>query len=180
VNVDGSGATAITNDGADSTPAWSPDGKHLVIVKACCAASGPQWKGASTLFIVGANGNNERRLLKPPKSGCNDADPSWSPDGKWIAFDRCLDLTPNAPPVEGGHPQRSDVWLVRSSGRDLRRLVMNGSQPSWSPDGDWIVFSRVGAVGGKSTFSSLYKIRVSGASLTRLTRDPRGDQTPDW
>jgi Tol biopolymer transport system component len=150
------------------------------MVKQCCSATGPQWQGPSTLFIVGATGNGERRLLNPPVGGCNDADPSWSPDGQWIAFDRCVDLTSNAPPREGGHPQRTDIWLVRPNGRDLRRLVKNGSQPSWSPDGQWIVFSQFETANGKITFSSLYKIRPNRASLTRLTRDPRGDQAPNW
>jgi TolB protein len=177
VDVNGSGSTAITNDDADSTPSWAPDGKHLLFTKVCCSASGPQRKQQSTIFIINANGNDERRFLKLPSGSCGDQNPSWSPDGKRVVFGRCIDLTPQAPPREGGHPERTDLWVVGANGRALRRLAKNGSQPSWSPDGHWIVFSAL-ASGAKT--ASLFKIHPNGSGRVRLTRDPRGDQAPDW
>jgi Tol biopolymer transport system component len=177
VNVNGSGATAITNDNADSTPAWAPNGKHLLLTKQCCSASGPQWKQPSTLFIVNANGNNEHRFLKLPLSSCGDQNPAWSPDAQWVAFDRCVYTGPSV--GEGERPQRLDIWMVQTNGLRLHRVLANGGEPSWSPDGHWIVFSRT-ALNGKATFASLYKMRPSGTGVVRLTRDPRGDQAPDW
>ena len=177
VNVDGSGATAITNDQADGTPAWAPDGKHFLFTKQCCSASGPQWKQPSTLFIVSANGNNEHRFLKLPAYGCGDQNPSWSPNGTSVAFARCIYVGP-PPAGEGERPQRLDIWIVQASGQGLHRILKNGGEPSWSPDGQWIVFSRTAAKG--DTFSSLYKMHPNGTGVVRLTRDPRGDQAPDW
>jgi Tol biopolymer transport system component len=178
INIDGSGSTAITNDRVDSFPAWAPDGRHLLLTKACCTASGPQWKGPSTIYEVNANGTGEHRLLKPPANGCNDDDPSWSPDSSWIVFDRCVNVGP-PPAGDGPTHQRTDLWLVRANRTGLHLLLRGGGSPSWSPDDQWIVF--VGsAAAGKGGFDSLYKVHPTGHDTVRLTRDPRGDASPDW
>ncbi len=68
--------------------------------------------------------------------------PSWSPDGKRVAFVR-----------------HGDVWTVRADGRQLRRVAHRGGlEPAWSPDGRRIAFVR--QTGADATTSSLYSVRV--------------------
>ena len=84
--------------------------------------------------------------------------PTWSPDGKWISF------TSLASGAQG-------IYLVDSSGANLHLLIGGeGLGTTWSPDGNWLAFSRVG---------SIYKIKVNGDSLTRLTTSA-GDIRPAW
>jgi TolB protein len=78
--------------------------------------------------------------------------PSWSPNGRKVAFVR-----------------RNDIYLVRRSGRGLRRLTHRGGYaPAWSPDGRWIAFIRGG---------DLYIVRTDGRRLRRLVDEVGPDET---
>src|SRR6185503_11278425 len=70
----------------------------------------------------------------------DDASPSWSPDGKSIAFVR----TPTRDPAQ---VENSDVYVIEARpGASPRRLTdFPGSDEgrlAWSPDGNWIAFTR--------------------------------------
>ena len=83
---------------------------------------------------------------------------AWSPDGKTIAFH-------NATPATLG------LYLVDTSGANLRLLYPGDAiGVTWSPDNQWLAFSLLG---------NLYKIRINGDSLTRLTIEP-GSFRPAW
>jgi Tol biopolymer transport system component len=74
-------------------PSWSPRGTRLAFFRAR-----EDGRGAS-IYLVRRDGSGLRRLT----SGYA---PTWSPDGKWIAF------------IRGG-----DLFVIRTNGRDRRRLV---------------------------------------------------------
>jgi dipeptidyl aminopeptidase/acylaminoacyl peptidase len=82
--------------------------------------------------------------------------PSFSPDGKRIAF--VSDLS--------GVPQ---VWVIPTSG-GFPQLVTNLDDPvrgaSWSPDGQWIAFA-VAPGGGMN--QQIYVVRPDGTGMRRLT-----------
>jgi len=70
----------------------------------------------------------------------DDDSPSWSPDGKWIAFVR-------APLPQPDNPGNDDVYLIEARvGGSPRRVSdfagPDGGRPAWSPDGKWIAFFR--------------------------------------
>lgn len=69
---------------SDSNPAWSPDGRHLVLARAMPAPAGAGDPG-SDLFIKSADGRRERRLTRDPKG-------AWLP--RWLAI--------SASPAQGG------------------------------------------------------------------------------
>jgi Tol biopolymer transport system component len=75
------------------SPSWSPHGTKLAFVR--------QSSRGQDVYLVGRDGRGLRRLTY--RGGYS---PAWSPDGKWIAFIR-----------EG------DIYVVRTNGRRLRRLV---------------------------------------------------------
>jgi Tol biopolymer transport system component len=82
-----------------------------------------------------------RRLTPAPLSA---RQPDWSPDGRRIVFStHCRGLD--------GNPENEEIWTVNAKGDALLRLTKNGDDyfsgphdfhPSWSPQGDAIVFER--------------------------------------
>jgi hypothetical protein len=84
--------------------------------------------------------------------------PEWSPDGRWIVFERGRDL-----------------WVVRRDGSGARRIVdFRGEDPAgvsthrsiaWSPDGRFIVFTRTIALDFYEATEALYRVRPDGSGL---------------
>ena len=88
----------------------------------------PQAKIAFTCFrdgnfeicVMDGDGGNEVRLTDDP---AKDHEPSWSPDGTRIAFNR-----------------DHHICIMDSDGRNLTELT-GGEDPAWSPDGTKIAFT---------------------------------------
>jgi Tol biopolymer transport system component len=92
--------------------------------------------------------------------------PTWSPDGKWIAF---VSDHEGSIGIYRLSPENPSVWL---------RLVNSNStdqQPAWSPDGQWIAFTS-----RRDGNWEIYKIRADGTGLQRLTNFDRWDGYPTW
>jgi TolB protein len=110
----------------------------------------------TNIFSVDKNGGNRRELTG---GCCNDLEPSWSPDGKKIAFDRY-----------------GDIFVMRDDGTHLKRVAKGRgrfgyTQPAWSPDGRWIAF--------EENASAIGLVRPNGGGMR--TVDYEGDaQSPAW
>jgi hypothetical protein len=84
------------------------------------SAAGGQ--GSGGLYVLNADGSGKQRL-----ANAGHSTPSWSPDGRKIAF---------------GSRSRK-VRVVNADGRGQQRLT-TGNHPAWSPDGRRIAFTRGG------------------------------------
>ena len=112
------------------SPAWSPDGKRLAFVSfadgnapSCPAGSCPP---SGELYVIRADGSSLTRLTR---SRADDEHPTWSPDGRRIAFASGFSVR------RQGH---APGLLVISSdgGRAVRIGRFAGVvDPSWSPAG---------------------------------------------
>ncbi len=132
-------------------PAFAPGGDRI----AFRGYYGPG-DGAYALYVAGANGCSVHRLTRNIAGN-----PSWSPDGKWIAFDR------------SGF---GEIWKVHSDGRGLTRITSGAgaASPAWSPDGKTIAFTRV--ANGHGQF---WLMRADGSGTRRLHTDVfAADQQP--
>ena len=79
VSPDGRRVTPITTGGLDETwmePRWSPDGKHIAVIR---------WTrgGTSELVVIDTAGRIEDTLVR---ERALNATPSWSPDGRYVYF----------------------------------------------------------------------------------------------
>jgi Tol biopolymer transport system component len=116
--------------GLEESPAFSPAGDEL--------AYAADSEGVRKIFLRGLSGDGETRLTSGP---FDDIQPSWSPDGKTIAFVRARQAHRKLEPtVLFGDFVEGDVWTVdRSTGRETR-LVEDAYNPAFSPDGSRIAF----------------------------------------
>ena len=115
--------------------------------------------GNREIYVMDANGTNPRRLTNSPLV---DWDPSWSPDGKHIAF------TANGRPGDwGSRGGDLEIYVMDANGTNPRKLTENHRQdtaPAWSPDGKRIAYT--------STIDrnqEIYVIDADGGNQLKLT-----------
>ena len=103
-------------------PQWSPDSTELAV------AVGPFGNG--DIVVVKADGSGQRVLTTDQA-----ANPTWSPDGRRIAFHRIVDVSERWQ----DRPCTMRVWVINADGTGERRLdpLVDGCvlAPVWSPDG---------------------------------------------
>jgi len=133
--------------------------------------------GNFEIYVMDADGKNQRRITN---NRHQDRYPSWSPDGKRIAF---TSSGKNRSGV-GGHPpiivgELPHIYVMDADGKNQQRLTNSPFaewEPSWSPDGQHIVFTSSGAM--DTAGWQIYVIDADGKNLRRLT-----DQSgwyPSW
>ena len=124
----------------------SPSGKRATV-----EARGDIW-------TVPAKHGSPRNLTRT--SGVAERDPSWSPDGRWIAY-------------FSDETGEYELMLMQSDGKgETRRLTTDGSAyryaPTWSPDSKWIAFSDKG---GK-----MYLTEVESGATRHFDTEPWSGQ----
>ena len=132
----------------------------------------PLW---SEIWVAQPDGTSARKVSHS-RQAVEDDQAHWSPDGRWIIFDRC---TANGP---------CSVWLVRPDGSGQRRLsapcsspgladvCTDDSNPSFAPDGRHVVFQhefghvRHRALGDQIEHSEIVRTDLHGGHLSVLSR----------
>jgi TolB protein len=161
VNGDGTGLTQATSgEGAEFTPAWSPDGTHIAVTATGQAGSPPG------IFVVDLATGKMDPITANPYAGYLDKEPDYSPDGTQIVFVRDRQLVD-----AGASRDQEALFVVNVDGNGLRQLTPWGAgvgTPSWSPDGSIIVF-RGGTVGQPAGPSQIFVIGADGRGGKQLT-----------
>jgi Tol biopolymer transport system component len=160
IRPDGTGLHALTDPSTRSfasEPAWSPNGRLI-------AFSSFEGGGASSaehpggIYIMNADGTNIHRVS--PAAGGPEQNPSWSPDGKWLAFSR---LSPN---WQTDHV--ANIYRMNLDGTNRRALtkgVFWNGDPVVSPDGAKVIFYRYR---GTQVAPHIFVMNAEGTGVRQL------------
>ena len=132
---------------------WSPDGKRIVFARQLPDPTGYDMYPNSDIYVVDTRGRNERQLTDDPM---REYEPSWSPDGRLIAFAYQEALTSST--------SNSGVAVIRLDNSEGRVLVERDGivqSPSWSPGGDRLAFSVWG--------EDVWVVNRDGSGLSNVT-----------
>ena len=126
---------------------WSPDGKYL----AFSGQPGP--RQPNTIFLLSIETLEARQFTTPPEGFLGDSTPSFSPDGKLLAF------------VRGASSRDVELYVMPASGGEPKRLTFDNRSVrslAWTADSQWMVFA--------SWFRGLrlWKLSASGGTPEQL------------
>jgi Tol biopolymer transport system component len=185
MNADGSNPTRLTQDQGppiEDTPTLSPSGEKVAFVQDIVVES---WDKTTQTKVKTAAGRrvtvmdvgdrNQVELPVPEVPGDENPsvrDPSWSPDGRRVAF-----MAYSQPSYMPGCDER--VFITNADGSGTPRVFPIPGLPGcplwtpvWSPDGSQIAITGP----GKDGFDNLYVMDASPAGATGRARQ----LTPDY
>ena len=150
--------------GGNKSPSWRSDCAEIAYV---------QNAGVS---VMKRDGEHLRDLYRYEHGGSVAAGAAnwtaWSPDGTRLAL--AVENSGSDDPYWARH-----IWVVEADGSNMAQLTSGpewDNSPSWSPDGNRIVFQRAFTEGG----SQIVTIDVDGSNETPLTAGSTEEYVPSW
>ena len=142
--------------GRERYGSFDPEGEKIAYVTDA--------SGEEAIEVIDAWGRGEPTVLKPAgKSGWH-MPPTYSPDGRWLAFaDQTWRLY--VVPTSGGKPtlvDRGEQWEIRDY--------------VWSPDGRWLAYTKP----LRNHFSSIYLYDTQEKAVHEVTGPNTWDASPAW
>jgi Tol biopolymer transport system component len=128
----------LTSSEEDALPRLSPSGDRIAF---------QSWRsGSREIWTALMDGSNPVQLTN--RTDQSAGNPSWSPDGRWIAFDARADSF-------------AHVYIIDANGGGQKAITggsYNDVAPNWSADGRWIYFGS-----NRSGFWQIWKVAVDGS-----------------
>jgi Tol biopolymer transport system component len=162
MDPDGSHVVELPNGPHDHEPVWSPDHQMIAFTR-------DDTTTAPGIYVMHADGSKVRRVA--PSSATYAEFPTWSPDGKQLAF---------VGTRGAGDLPDSRLLVVNLDGTGLHEVttgLAGSARVAWSPDGVWIVFF------GSSNcdLCAIHPDRTGMHQLAALTPDSTaGFGFPSW
>lgn len=153
INIkDGKIEKLTSSHGIDVSPSVSPDGNQIAFVS--------DRGGSPQIYIVKTDGSGIRRLTF---EGSYNTSPCWSPKGDKIAF--------------SGRRGSNQIFIINPDGTGLTQLTSHGNneEPSFSPDGRYIVFTS-----DRDGKKAVYIMRANGESQKRISPANMKAYCPRW
>ena len=128
--------------------AWSPDGTAVAFTRVSRVGSGQTEHDSTSLWLVDADGTNER-LLTAAYRVMHGVGPVWSPDGRYIAYQRVIGCCESHEVVlvtaddnDRGNPVGTEVVISppTTPGTD-GPLTWYPGGVTWSPDGSTLLYN---------------------------------------
>jgi Tol biopolymer transport system component len=151
----------IPNIGESAELYFSPDGRWLI--------GSVKQEGDSThhVYTLRSDGTEVRKINDKGEDACS----YFFPDMKrilWTSTRDNLEMPKGNWSDANDYPQGSELYSSKLDGSDVKRLTKNAqydAEASMSPDGKWIVFTRMSD--GKL---DLWRMRSDGTGETQVTR----------
>lgn len=122
------------------------------------AAAKIVWMSNWEIYIMDDDGDNIQRLTN---NTLYDAEPRWSPNGKYIAFVREQERVTNE--------QNIDLFIMNIDGTQVQKLTTYTGidvNPAWSPDSQHIAFTST-----RGNYTSIHTIDIETRRVQQLTRN---------
>jgi Tol biopolymer transport system component len=120
------------------------------------------------IYVVDAGGTRPRNLTNSPDQ--REAYPTWSPEGRRIAFVSCS---------KGS--RSTDIFIMNPVATTLTQITKTDDdwewQPAWSPDGQRIAFARGNPL--DRSRNGIWVMNADGSDPVQLTHGP-DDGRPKW
>jgi Tol biopolymer transport system component len=159
----GSHVTRLTSgEVSHYDPAWSVDGTQIYFARD--PVDGVEHPDVYVLNVPSASQPDPPPPAPWGEPGSIGYQPAPSPDGESIAF-------------VSTRGDVSQVFVANADGSEVRQVTTDPapkSNPSWSPDGQRIVFS----AGDEK--NDLYVMNADGTGLQQITETPGDNVTPAW
>jgi dipeptidyl aminopeptidase/acylaminoacyl peptidase len=152
--------TQVTSgDYDDSQPAWSPDGKQLAFTSNRSQPDADRNYNHDIWTVAADNADKGARLTQITTNPGEDNSPTWSPDGKWIAY--ITQIEPRLFEYATKH-----LAVSPSTGGDAKVLTLAfdriSSEPHFSADSKSVYF-----IADDDGTQNLCRIAVTGGEVTR-------------
>lgn len=124
--------------------------------------------GGSEIFSMKADGSDVKQLTMTTDTTLFLIDPDVSPNGAKVAY--CYDCI--------GKETNSEIYIMNTDGSDPINLTnhpSNDRNPSWSPNGEKLLFSS-----DRSGNYELYVLDIASGELTQITESSSNATQGDW
>lgn len=140
--------TTAPEDARDAPPSWNSSGRRL-------AYGSTAGDGRARIYTADGAGSGDSTSLALGQA------PAWRPVGDIIVYNGVDDA--------GGSP---GLWLMSGAGGERNQLTDNGNdiRPTWTPDGQSVVF-----MSQRDGNYELYRIDLANSRIMRLTNHPAQD-----
>lgn len=125
--------------------------------------------GKAMIYVMDPRGQ-EKDVTRISYVGRYNATPRFDPTGKIIAFSSWIENS-------------FDIFTIRPNGTGLSRLTKgfgSNEDPSFSPDGQFLIFSSQKVISKRKAVSNLYIMDLEGEIVLKLTSKLGNCITPRW
>ena len=163
MNPDGSEQVRLTkHPGNDLQAVWSPTGEKILFVS-------DRSRGIRDLYMMNPDGSNVRRVFRKKIEPWRTS-PSWSPDGKQIAYS-----------YTHWDAGKSYIHIATLGEQQGEELLVDGFAPAWSPDGTEVAYTALPVPGwGEVRRVSLIDIHTRKRKFILPKKSMFWQNRPSW